>query len=110
MGEAPEIRGAHGDVLHAVVREGYAALRAALEGAERGLPRFVEREVEGYLGCGEPSRGFAWLTCVGCATHRLVEARWVDELFPRVRVRQWVLTVPWRRRALFARRRFVKMA
>ena len=31
-------------------------------------------------------------------------ARWVDALFPRVRVRQWVLTVPWRRRALFARR------
>jgi hypothetical protein len=31
-------------------------------------------------------------------------ARWVDALFPRVAVRQWVITVPWRRRRLLARR------
>jgi len=31
-------------------------------------------------------------------------ARWVDELFPRVAVRQFVLTVPWPRRWLLARR------
>jgi hypothetical protein len=30
-------------------------------------------------------------------------ARWVDELFPRVAVRQWVLTVPWKRRWDLAR-------
>lgn len=31
-------------------------------------------------------------------------ARWVDEVFPRVAVRQWVFTVPWPRRWLLARR------
>ena len=30
-------------------------------------------------------------------------AAWVDGLFPRVPVRQWVLTVPWKRRLLLAR-------
>jgi hypothetical protein len=30
--------------------------------------------------------------------------RWVDEMFPFRRVRQWVFTVPWPRRWLFARR------
>ena len=30
--------------------------------------------------------------------------RWVDELLPRVAVRQWVLTVPWPRRWLLARK------
>jgi hypothetical protein len=30
-------------------------------------------------------------------------ARWVDHLFPRVAVRQWVLTVPWPRRWDLAR-------
>ena len=29
--------------------------------------------------------------------------RWVEDVFPRVPVRQWVLTVPWGRRWLFAR-------
>jgi len=31
-------------------------------------------------------------------------AAWVDGLFPHVAVRQWVLTVPFRRRWLLARR------
>ena len=29
--------------------------------------------------------------------------RWVDDVFPKVPVRQWVMTVPWGRRWLFAR-------
>ena len=103
-----ELRGAGNDVLHQVVREGFGALRAALD--ERRLPRFVEREFEGYLACGDLEHGFAWLTCAGCATHRLVPfsckkrgfcpaccgrrmvvtaAKWVDEVLPRVAVRQW---------------------
>ena len=28
---------------------------------------------------------------------------WVDDVFPKVAVRQWVMTVPWGRRWLFAR-------
>ena len=89
------------------------------------LPRHVEDEVEGYLNCGDPARGFAWLECEGCASHRLIpfsckgrgfcpscagrrmaegSLRWA-ELFPPVRVRQFVLTVPYGRRLLIARDR-----
>ena len=85
----------------------------------------MEREFEAYLACGDPAHGFAWLTCGGCATHRLVPfsckkrgfcpaccgrrmvvtaAKWEDEVIPRVAVRQWVLTVPWERRRLLARK------
>ena len=89
------------------------------------MPRHVEREMEGFLACGDPTNGFAWLQCDGCDHHRLVtfsckgrgfcgrcggrrmaerSAWWVDRLIPRVATRQWVLTVPWKRRWLLARR------
>jgi hypothetical protein len=85
----------------------------------------VDRELRAYLACGDPSRGFAWLECVGCAHHRLVPfscktrgfcpscagrrmaeraAELVDRVIPHAATRQWVLTVPWRRRWLLARR------
>ena len=41
-----------GDLLHGLVREGLAELQAVVERADRTLPRFVTREVEGYLRCG----------------------------------------------------------
>ncbi|MCP4919045.1 MAG: IS91 family transposase, partial [Proteobacteria bacterium] len=95
--------------------------------AESGflLSRHVRRELEAFLACGDPSLGFAWLRCPSCDEHRLVPfscggrafcpacigrrmeeraRRWVDEILPRVAVRQWVLTVPWPRRWLLARR------
>lgn len=120
-----EHRGASGDLLHRVVREGWAELRAALQASDRYLPGYVVREVERYLWCGDPRLGFAWLSCDDCDQHRLVPfsckgrgfcpsccgrrmaeraARWVDGLLPHVPVRQWVLTVPWPRRWLLARR------
>ena len=121
---ACELRGANGDVLHEVVQEGWARLRARLAEAERGLPRHVVAEVEAYLRCGDPAYGFAWLVCEPCGEHRLVPfsckkrgfcpacagrrmaetaASWVEKVFPRVRSRQWVVTVPFRRRVLLAR-------
>jgi hypothetical protein len=120
-----EPRGASDDLLHTVVREGLPQLRAVLEAGDRFLPRYVQREFSGYLSCGDPKEGFAWLVCRGCRHHRLVPfsckgrgfcpscggrrmatlaARWVDEVFPYRRARQWVLTVPWPRRFLFARK------
>ena len=125
MSATVEIRGASHDLLHGIVREGFPPLRAALAGVDRSLPRYVEREFEGYLGCGDPAGGFAWLVCDGCERHRLVPfsckgrgfcpscggrrmasmaAGWVDGVFPRVAVRQWVLTVPWKHRWTLARR------
>jgi len=114
-----------GDLLHRVVRDGLAALQARLQEADRWLPRFVTREMQGYLRCGDPREGFAWLRCGDCDHHRLVPftckgrgfcpscggrrmadraARWVDTLLPRVAVRQVVVTVPWPRRWLLARK------
>ncbi|MCK6505860.1 transposase, partial [Myxococcota bacterium] len=112
------------DLLHRLVREGLPELRRALEEVDRQLPRYVERELERFTTCGDPATGFAWLKCEACDHHRLVPfsckgrgfcpscggrrmteraARWVDELFPIVAVRQWVITVPWPRRLLLAR-------
>jgi hypothetical protein len=114
-----------GDLLHGLVRDGLAELQAVVERADRALPRFVTREVEGYLRCGDPREGFAWLVCGDCDHHRLIPftckgrgfcpscggrrmadraARWVDTLLPRVAVRQVVVTVPWPRRWLLARK------
>jgi len=120
-----EVRGAAHDLLHEVVDEGLWQLRAALAHEGFGLPRHVNREFEGFLACGDPKRGFAWLQCHGCDHHRLVPfscktrgfcsscggrrmnetaARWVDSVIPHAATRQWVLTVPWKRRWLLARR------
>ena len=66
-----ETRGTHGDLLHRVAQRGMVELRHALEAADRSLPGFVWRELERYLACGDPERGFAWLVC-DCDFHRLV--------------------------------------
>ena len=43
---------------------------APSQGGDRRLPRFVVREVENYLRCGDPTEGFAWLWCGDCDHHR----------------------------------------
>ena len=125
MGATVELRGRGNPLLRAAVREGYPGLVRALENLERDLPRFVHRELQAYLGCGDPASGFAWLECQGCAIHRLVPfscktrgfcpscagrrmavgaAHLVDRVIPWVATRQWVVSVPWTRRWLLARR------
>ncbi len=80
-----------------------------------GLPRFIEREFERYLGCGILGRGFARVRCDECATESLVAfsckgrgvcpsctarrmadaaAHLVDHVLPVARYRQWVWTMP----------------
>ena len=82
-------------------------------------------ELERFCACCDPVVGFAHLVCDGCGHHRIVPftchtrafcpcccgrrmveraAAWCDGVIPYVAVRQWVLTVPWPRRFLFARR------
>ena len=84
-----------------------------------GLPRFIEKEFRGVLGCGAYGRGFARFRCSACKLERLVPfsrkrntaysscagrrmtalaAHLVDEVIPLVPVRQWVLTLPHRLR------------
>ena len=115
-----EIRGSAKDLLHEIVAEGLAAFRAK----DLELPDSVMRELKAFLACGDPTHGFAWLHCASCDHHRLVPfcckgrgfcpgccgrrmadraAWWSERVFPRVPTRQWVLTIPWKRRLLLAR-------
>jgi hypothetical protein len=124
MAYTVETRGAADDVLHDLVQAGLPRLLATLAAEDRYLPPFVVQELEDYLRCGDVACGFGWLACDDCPHHRLVafsckgrgfcpscmsrrmeerSERWVTALFPFRRVRQWVLTVPWPRRWLFAR-------
>jgi hypothetical protein len=110
-------------ILHAVVRDHLEALRTAVTRGGHELPSFVEREFRAFLGCGVLARGFARVRCGACAFERLVPfsckgrgfcpscggrrmtaqaAHLVDAVLPRVGVRQWVLSVPYRLRYLLA--------
>ena len=120
-----ELRGEGDARLRGIVREGLPRLVRALAERDLALPSHVEREFAAYLGCGDPAEGFAWLECEDCGHHRLVlfscktrgfcpscagrrmaerAMHLVDRVIPHVATRQWVLTVPWRRRWLLARR------
>jgi len=93
---------------------------------EAGFPvaGYIEQDFRKYLQCGILANGFARARCAGCGydfliafsckgrgvcsscnTRRLVEtaAHLVDEVFPQVPVRQWVLSFPKRLRYFLAR-------
>jgi hypothetical protein len=94
--------------------------------AEDGFPvaGYIEEDLRKYLQCGILAHGFARARCDDCGydfliaysckgrgvcgscnTRRMVEtaAHLVDEVFPRVPVRQWVLSFPKRLRYFLAR-------
>ena len=94
-----------------------AQARAELDGDP--VPAFIERDLRRYLDCGILAHGFARARCDGCGegfliafsckgrgicpscnTRRMAEtaAHLVDHVFPRVPVRQWVLSLPKRLR------------
>ncbi|MPZ47050.1 MAG: hypothetical protein GEV05_27535 [Betaproteobacteria bacterium] len=75
------------------------------------VPEFVKDEFEAYLECGILAHGFLRLRCGECAHEKLVAFscrrrgfcpscgvrrmdRLVDQVIPRVPVRQWVLSFP----------------
>ena len=83
---------------------------------ERVIPKLVRKELEEYLECGLLCRGFAQLKCEGCSERRLVAfsckgrgfcpscmgrrmaqtaANLIEEVLPKVGLRQWVLTLPY---------------
>jgi hypothetical protein len=112
-------------VLYGVVRdhfETFLAHAASLRAGE-GLPRFVEQEFREFLRCGCLAGGFARFRCAACGLDRLVAfsckgrgfcprcggrrmaeraAHLVDQVFPDVPVRQWVLSLPHRLRYVLA--------
>ena len=108
--------------LYRLVQRHYATFLAEVE-AHGGLPQFIQEEFDAYLECGILAHGFLRLTCDGCARDTLVAfsckrrgicpscgarrmaetaADLVDNILPRVPVRQWVLSFPIPLRSLFA--------
>jgi len=63
----------HG-ALHRIVREHLETFLANVESRtdERGVPRFVERELRRFLTCGMLAHGFARFRCPDCKAERLV--------------------------------------
>ena len=89
----------------------------------RYLPDYVSREFEDYLKCGRLEHGFLRVRCESCHHEKLVAfsckrrgfcpscgarrmadsaAYLVDEVLPKRPIRQWVLSVPFPLRYLFA--------
>ena len=89
------------------------------------MPDYVQQEFEAYLKCGRLAHGFLRVRCESCHAEHLVAfsckrrgfcpscgarrmaesaALLVDEVFPEQPVRQWVLSVPYLLRFLFASR------
>jgi len=89
------------------------------------LPDTVQQEFEAYLKCARLEHGFLRVRCESCHAEHLVAfsckqrgfcpscgarrmaesaALLVDEVFPEQPVRQWVLSVPYPLRSLFASR------
>ncbi|MGB7217443.1 MAG: transposase [Vicinamibacterales bacterium] len=112
-------------VLHQIVREHFETFRAhaAVQRDGDGLPRFVEEEFRAFLRCGCLAGGFARFRCTACGLDRLVafsckgrgfcprcggrrmaerSAHLVEDVFPDVPVRQWVLSLPFRVRYVLA--------
>jgi hypothetical protein len=102
-------------VLYQAVRDHLPTFLSVAAEAEREVPKFVRREMESFLDCGILARGCVRVRCRGCGFDRLVAfsckgrglcpscagrrmaetaVHLVDEVFPRVPVRQWVLTLP----------------
>jgi hypothetical protein len=110
-------------LLYQVVTEHLETFLDRSAECDRSVPRFVEREFRRFLDCGILAHGFLRLCCDDCGCERLVPfsckgrgfcpscagrrmadtaAHLVDRVFPRVPVRQWVLTVPWTLRCRMA--------
>ena len=111
-------------LLYQLIERYYPLLVAQLGAAGRTLPRHVQREFADYLKCGRLEHGFLRLRCEQCEAERLLAfsckrrgfcpscagrrmadtaALLVEEVLPRVPIRQWVLSVPHGLRYLFAR-------
>jgi hypothetical protein len=104
-------------LLYKILQTHWRTFLAQLEDNGKGdaLPRFIIAEIEAFLRCGILAHGFLRVRCEDCGEHRLVAfsckrrgfcpscigrrmsdtaAHLVDQVLPRVPIRQWVLTVP----------------
>ncbi len=112
-------------LLYQLVEEYYPAFKAYLAARGNVLRGYVEQEFEDYLKCGRLEHGFLRVRCDTCHAEHLVAfsckkrgfcpscgarrmaesaALLADEVFHEQPVRQWVLSVPYPLRFLFASR------
>ena len=110
-------------LLYKLIEQYYPDFVAHLDMQNRILPKYVHNEFEAYLQCGILSHGFLRVRCECCQHERLVAfsckrrgfcpsccakrmiesaALLVDTVLPRQPMRQWVLSVPYPLRLLFA--------
>ena len=108
-------RNPEASVLYGVVAGELETFLARQEACDRQIPKFVEDEFRSFLECGILAQGFLRLRCQSCGHDRLVPfscrrrgwcpscggrrmaetaAHLVDHVFPKVPVRQWVLSIP----------------
>ena len=110
-------------LFYQIVEKNYPTFRDLLEQQGRPLPAYVGREFDDFLKCGRLEHGFLRVRCDRCHQEKLVAfsckrrgfcpscgarrmaesaALLVEEVFPKRPVRQWVLSVPFPLRFLFA--------
>ena len=110
-------------LLYQLVKEHWPRFQNMLAEQGRSLPGYVVREFEDFLKCGRLVHGFLRVRCESCHHEKLVAfsckrrgfcpscgarrmvdsaAHLVDEVLPKRPIRQWVLSVPFPLRYLFA--------
>jgi hypothetical protein len=110
-------------LLYQLVERYYPELVVLLSEQGKPLPKYVLREFDDYLKCGRLEHGFLRLRCDTCHAERLLgfsckhrgfcpscgarrmaesAALLVDHILPQRPMRQWVLSVPFQLRFLFA--------
>jgi hypothetical protein len=110
-------------VLYQAVATNYRTFEALAELEGKRLPQHVTKEFESFLRCGILAYGFLRLRCEDCHGEKLLAfsckkrgfcsscggrrmaesaAHLIDEVFPRVGVRQWVLSFPMPMRFILA--------
>jgi ribosomal protein S27E len=110
-------------LLYQLVARHYPEFAQLMAAQGSPLPGHVAREFEDYLTCGRLEHGFLRVRCASCHHEKLVAfsckrrgfcpscgarrmvdsaALLVDEVLPKVPLRQWVLSVPFQLRFLFA--------
>ena len=110
-------------LLYQLVSQYYPQFQALMAQQEAPLPGNIQQEFDAYLKCGRLEHGFLRVRCESCHHEKLVAfsckrrgfcpscgarrmvdsaALLTDEVLPRVALRQWVLSVPFQLRFLFA--------
>ncbi len=110
-------------LLYQIIDEYWPEFQAELASQDKYLPAYITKEFDAYLKCGRLEHGFFRVQCEACHDERIVgfscrkrgfcascgarrmaesAALLVDEVLPHQPMRQWVLSVPFPLRFLFA--------